>query len=582
MAIILPIVGFGTSGVLSSETCRLVPVPQQVQWSDEAPIKILPNQVAIVLGIKASEPERYAANMFRVMVAQRHQADWPVISEEPGRKRYAVEIWMGQRATHAGIDSLCSKMNIELTSDSPGHDGYVIRFVQADNRQIVMVGGSNARAVIYGQDTLFQMIAGQGKELSLKRADIRDWPAIPWRGRPETTMQHYFRPGELDCYAASRINFIDLREGIYATEPGEKLNTETVKQTVAEARKRGMVVFAIVNCGVKKELFSKVIGSFKESIALGADGLWISFDDKGPGEDPVKLVTEVLALGREYGIGGAQIAITPPKGSYQTINDDSNGDFNRKIMKIPGMEHALWFWTSTPVPERLEEARQIGLKTGMSWWHNWPRPVPGFTHTRTGGSILASGSPYNEVMAMREGWNRPTYDVLANAGRCTAAVMPWGGNTWGTHYLIPVIGWWSWNPAGHVWNDVRARIYDTVFGPDHVDEAMAFDDTLIKIKRLFRYSIEGGKVYPLFPPRLSRLEDRDQAVEMLARLEHLRKAIVAQAAERTLLPAGMLDKQYLVPMAAECRTGQAAATAPYPEYWFPAHQRRLLTAIHAG
>ena len=63
---------------------------------------------------------------------------------------------------------------------------------------------------------------------------------------------------------------------------------------------RGLVVFAIVNCGVKRDLFPKVIESFKESISLGADGLWVSFDDKGPGEDPVKLVTDVLALGREH------------------------------------------------------------------------------------------------------------------------------------------------------------------------------------------------------------------------------------------------------------------------------------------
>jgi hypothetical protein len=578
----LVLVGCSSWVVAASAPHRLVPAPQQVQWSNDEPVKLGADQVAIVLGTTPSEPERYAADTLRSTVARRHGVHWPIVTAEPGRRHYAVEILLGQRSTHPELDAICSKMNIGLGPDSPGHDGYVIEFVPEDSRQLVIVGGSNARAVIYGQDTLFQMITGKGADLALVRASIRDWPSIPWRGRPQTTMQNYFRPGELDCYAASRINFIDLREGIYATEPGEKLDPDTVKRTVAEARKRGMVVFAIVNCGIKREQFSQAIDSFREAIAMGADGLWISFDDKGPGEDPVKLVTDVLALGRAHGITGAQIAVTPPKGSYQTIDDDSNGDFNRKVMQIPGMEQALWFWTPTPTLERLAEARRIGLKTGVSWWHNWPRPLPGFTHTRTGGSLLNSGNPYNHVMPLREGWNRPTYDVLADAGRCTAAVMPWGGNTWGAHYLIPVIGWWAWNPAGHDWNALRARIYDTVFGPELVEQAVAFDDTLIEVKSLFRYSIEGGKMYPLFPARLNRLEDRERALALLARLEELHKAISAGAARQSMLPKGLLDKQYLLPMAVELRIGRAAATAPYPEYWYPAHQRELLTALHAG
>jgi hypothetical protein len=566
----------------ASAPCRLVPAPQQVQWSPDAAIALPAGQVAIVVGAQATEPERYAADMLRGTVARRYKVDWPVATEGSDRQRFSVELLLGQRTTHAELDAACTKAKVELSKDSPGHDGYVIQFAQADNRQLVIVGGSNARAVIYGADTLFQLIASQGQEMSMLRAGIRDWPSIPWRGRPETTMQHYFRPGELDCYAMSRINFIDLREGIYATEPGEKLNADTVKRTVAEARKRGMVVFAIVNCGIKRELFPKAIESFKESIALGADGLWISFDDKGPGEDPVKLITDVLALGREHGITGAQIAVTPPKGSYQTIDDDSNGDFDRKVMKIPGMEQALWFWTPTPTPERLEEGRRIGLKTGVSWWHNWPRPFPGFTHTRTGGPIVKTGGAYNSIMPMQEGWNRPSYDVLADAGKCTAGVMPWGGNGWGTHYLIPVIGWWSWNPAGHVWNDVRSRIYDTVFGPSLVKDAMAFDDTSIEAKKLFRYSIEGGKMYPLFPPRLNRIEDRDAALKLLGRMEQLRQNIAAHAAEETLLPGGLLGDRYLEPMANECKMGQAEATAPYPEYWYSDHQRKIVAAVHAG
>ena len=562
---------------------RLVPLPQQVKWSTATPLKLPVDQVAIVIGAKATEPERYAAETFQATVAKRFGVKWHVVAEDKDRPKPAVELLLGLRTTHQKLNDLCSKMNIELSEKSPGHDGYVIEFVTADGQDLVVLSGSNPRGVIYGQDTLSQMIRKQGDELSLVRASIRDYPGIPWRGRPQTSLNNYFKPDEMDSYAAARINFIDLREGTYAIEPGEKLDPDKVKQTVAEARKRGFVVFAIVNCGVKRDLYEKVMATFRQSIALGASGLWVSFDDKGPGEDPVKLVTDVLALGREHGITGPQIAITPPKGSYQTIADKSNGDFNRRVMNIPGMESALWFWTTTPTMERLTEARSIGLKAGVSWWHNWPRPDPGFTHTRTGGSLLPSSQkPYMEVMAMREGWNRPTYDLLADAAKCTEAVMPWGGNTWPARYFIPVIGWWAWNPAGHAWNDVRSRIYDTVFGPDQVAQATAFDDTLVEVKALFRYAIEGGQWEPLFPARLARLEDREKALKLLARMEQLHKAISAKAPQQTMLPAELLNSSYLDAMANELKSGQAAAVGPYPEYWYPDHQRKILEAIHAG
>ena len=35
-------------------------------------------------------------------------------------------------------------------------------------------------------------------------------------------------------------------------------------------------------------------------------------------------------------------------------------------------------------------------------------------------------------------------------------------------------------------------------------------------------------------------------------------------------------------MANECKTGLAVAKAPFPEYWYATHQRKLLEAIHAG
>ena len=69
---------------------------------------------------------------------------------------------------------------------------------------------------------------------------VRDAPVIPWRGRPQTQVRHYLRPGELDLYVLARVNFIDLRSGIYAFQPGEKLDKADITEAIKQAHLRGI------------------------------------------------------------------------------------------------------------------------------------------------------------------------------------------------------------------------------------------------------------------------------------------------------------------------------------------------------
>src|SRR5207249_3887175 len=205
---------------------------------------------------------------------------------------------------------------------------------------------------------------------------------------------------------------------------------------------------------------------------------------KGPGEDPVVLVKQVLRFGRQRHITGHLIAITPPKGSYPKIATD----FNRKVMAIRGMERALWFWTAIPSTEALSEARSIGLKGRPGWWHNWPR--------------LFTTHAYVGVPPLSLGWSAPDYDVLNGAGECLDAVMPWGGNAFGQHHVVPVINWWAWNPARHDWTALQRRLAQIVFGPESASDALRFDDQLQDLFELFRYSYKTSEDVPHCAPRL--------------------------------------------------------------------------------
>ena len=57
-----------------------------------------------------------------------------------------------------GSTGYADSRKIDLAAAVPGDDGFVIECLEEGSRQVVLVGGSNARAVIYGQDALFDLL----------------------------------------------------------------------------------------------------------------------------------------------------------------------------------------------------------------------------------------------------------------------------------------------------------------------------------------------------------------------------------------------------------------------------------------
>ena len=541
----------------------LVPLPREVRWAG-ADVPLAPGSVAIVIGRNAVDPEREGARLLREFVAKRFKEAWPIVIEGEEQAAHRTLVVLGQRSTCQLLDRLCTERRIELSAASPGPDGYVIEWIPSADRMHVLVGGSNPRGAMYGQDTLAQMLRRSGDRLALVPGTVRDAPVVPWRGRPQTMVKHYLRPGELDIYAMARVNFIDLRSGIYAFEPGEKLDHAQIAEAVGQAHRRGFIVYATVNCGVPRQEYPSVMATFRELLDLGADGLWLSFDDKGPGEDPVDLTRQVLALGRPRGIAGHLIAITPPKGSYPKINTE----FNRKLLAVPGMETALWFWTAVPSPEAEAEARTTGLKVRPSWWHNWPR--------------LFTPQGYTGLPPLSLGWSAPDYAQLAVGGECLEAAMPWGGNALGRHYVVPVINWWAWNPRQHDWNVLRRRIYSMVFGEAQAAAAAEFDDKLQQLFALYRHPYKSSEEVPASPPQLGRPEDREVARALAEEMTTLLERLAAGAERETVIDATDLKTAYLEPMRRELATHRATAELDFPEEWWPETQRQILAALYAG
>ncbi len=581
-AILTLVASFVVSGpsarAAQASTVELVPRPKQAAWSAGPGVVLAKGKVAIVVGDRATPPEAYAAEQLQKSVLKRFGERWPVAAEGRTPGDAEIVVLLGQRATHARLNEQCREHKIDLGTIPDLEDAYAIEVTRDEGRTIVAIVGKGARGVIYGQDTLFQMLVEGDDGVALHAASVRDWPTVPMRGRPQTSVSAYQRAGELDLYAMSRINFIDLRSGIYAFEVNEKLDRKQITQVIGEAHRRGMIVYGTVNCAVPREEHAAVMKMFGEFIELGVDGLWVSFDDKGPGEAPEELVGAVVKLGAAHGMTRNLLAITPPKGAYQEVLTD----FNRRIMKVEGMAEALWFWTHVPCAADLEDARSIGMTTKPSWWHNWTRPHSGFTHMSSA-SLLAGGRrSYLPVPTLAEGWHSPTYEALREAGLNAQAIMPWGGNGWGQYYVVPVIGWWGWDAEVHDFDATRRRIYGIVFGRDQVEPAAAFDDALLEAESKFRYAAADGEWVPTWPPRLKDETDRAEVLSALDKADGLMKRIAAGAAKQTMLDGEELREDYLEPMRREAEFGRNEAQMAYPEYGWIGHQRELLGALYAG
>lgn len=558
--------GWLTTGtLLAADTAPvdLMPEVSEVQWGDSLAVD---GPVAIVLSEKANRCDRTAARLLSQYIEKRFGQKWLTYSTNEAPSNAKLSIYLGQRKSFPALDKLCSAQNISVPTND---DGYALKVWSQGGKINAVVAGTNDRGVIYGQDTLFQLFKAKGEAITLQAATIRDWPTIPLRGRPYPHFEHFLKPGIIDGVITSRYNFIDLRDGVYAFMPGQELDHEALSKIISDAKDCGLRIYASVNTGVTLEEQDAVMKTFTELVELGCDGLWASFDDKGAGEDPLGMVKRIIALGKKHGITGDAIATTPPKGDYQVIKTK----FNMEVVTVPGMEQAVWYWTSIPCAQDASDGAEIGLKVKPSWWHNWPRFTGGALHS-------GESQGYMPVFSLAWGWNNPNPQELREMGDYVHAVMIWDGWPFRQDAHAPVMGWWSWRPEKHEFKAVRRRIYDRVFGPELIEAAMAYDDMTYRLRRRFQLWSTHTESAPRSPQRLLSLDDRDQVLAQLDEMQKHLTVLQTKSKATTLIDEDLLDREYLELMAHEITTGRELAKAPFPEYWYPEHQAKILNAVY--
>lgn len=575
--------------------CPIVPRPKVYRDTGQSVRLLGPDAAAIVLGSKAAEPERYAAQRLQTLLERRFRRRLPICTEIEAPAGLRQAILLGQRTTNGWLDRLCRQGKLDFGRTPPPDDAFLIEIVDDADRQVVVVAGSNARGVIYGQDALFDLVRASGDEVELPGVSVRDWPSIPWRGRPHSVLRQHLVPGAMDAYVRSRINLIDVRDDPTAPATaifparkasmgfpaGAPIDTANVKQVIAEGHRRGMFVYGTVSCGVPRAGSDAVIKTFEELLALGVDGLWLSFDDVGSGEDAPALIARVLDLGKRHGLAGRQIAVTPPSGAYQHIDRE----FNRTGATIPGFAEALWFFTRVPCQADVDAARRIGLARLPAWWHNLVEIEGGFLHN--GGVVCplrADDKPgYLNMQPLAQGWHRPSYEQLRHAEKYTDTVILWGVvGGWPEEYEVGAIGLWAWEPAQHDWLATRRSVYRFVYGPAMVDTAEQFDDKLAELKSLFHLPAWEYLPNKGWPCRLRRAEDRPKALALLEDLAKLHAALADRAPAESALDPQRLATVYLEPMGATLAYARKMAQLQYPEDSLAGLEAQMLRLLEAG
>lgn len=586
--------------VQAEAPCPIIPTPKVYRDLGHMLTLDTSGNAAIVVGQEATEPERYAAEYLQTQIERRYKHKLAILDEDAVLPTISQVLLLGQVDTNSWLNRLCREHKLDLSTDSPGHDGFIIRCLEDGPRQIVLIGGNNPRGVIYGQHAFFDLLRQEAETVLFPAVSVRDWPSIPWRGRPHSVLKQHLVPGALDAYLRARLNFTDVRDdpdveptiifparkASMGLPAGKPIDRPLVERMIRESHRRGLFVYGTVSCGVPAEKTGDVIKTFEELIALGVDGLWISFDDVGAGENAANVVHKVLELGARHQMTGRKIAVTPPSGDYQYIDTE----FNRQAASSWGLADAQWLFTRVPCADDLKMARQIGISGLPGWWHNLVDMRGGFLHN---GDVLCPlrkdwKPAYVNPQPLTNGWLRPTYEQLRDAEKYTSCVLLWGViGGWPEEYQLGDLGRWSWDPATYDWTRSCDAAYRLLYGQEQVEIARTFDAKLSALKDLFhlppwRFWPQYNRSFTGWPCRLKHLEDRPKALALLDELEALAKKLSQEAGKQTAIDPTRLETIYLAPMHDTLDYARRMTLLDYPEYTTTEREQTMIPLILAG
>lgn len=234
---------------VAAQELHLLPQPREIQQTSESfPVSAA---TRIVVGRAHAAEDRVAAEMLAEEIAQ-YTGRTPAITVTPGMPAVMRNvIYLVRWEDDARARTVLAAQGLKNFDQKLGEEGYLLL---ADDSKVVVAGGGGA-GLYYGVQTLRQLIRPQGGKAACPGVEIRDWPALRWRGAhddvsrgPVPTLEQLKR--EVRTLSEYKINLFSLyMENVFDTQseplipPAEgKLTAAEIKELVAYAARHHVTV----------------------------------------------------------------------------------------------------------------------------------------------------------------------------------------------------------------------------------------------------------------------------------------------------------------------------------------------------
>ncbi|MCI5779581.1 MAG: hypothetical protein MR051_07205 [Lentisphaeria bacterium] len=565
--IIVSFLACAAIGAAAAGDCPVIPRPRTYRADGDAVALPTAEKMAIVVAPKPHEVVTYAAERLQKTLFRLTGRQIAIAETVP--ENVELIIRMGLPECEADLAAACGKAGIDISPASWGYDGFVIHFTPGQ----VHLAAAEPRALIYAQEVLCAMIKREGDRHLLTVAEVRDHAGIRWRSYSWNSCQWY-NDVNLDAYADARMNCIELRDGFakdlyghYGYPYNYPITGENERKVIAAAHRRGMFVWGVVACAAAPENHPQVVGQVEKLIALGVDGVYISYDDPGKVQGAEALIRQIVDTAKKHGIAGERIAFLPPYPDYAKFYSD----FNLKMLQsVPELRDATWFLTASPSPENLAMLKDMGIRKKFGWFFNWPmgnRDAPAYQRPFF---FERAYLPLGDFDDFDRGMDWLDDEMLARADRCLSSAMVWTREYPET--LAQFFGAWAWNPGAASTRELRKRAYTRLYGAELADAAAEFDRYLTGVNH--NLSFIGDDFWTKCLWRLRDVRNRRHVNHMLAKMKPLAARIVMEAPSHTWIDREHLQKEYLIPMQKTVAWLERLVNTRFPEEIVPDFDRQ--------
>ncbi|MDP9263836.1 MAG: glycoside hydrolase family 20 zincin-like fold domain-containing protein, partial [Acidobacteriota bacterium] len=160
----------------SGQELHLLPQPREVKQTQTSfPVSA---QTRIVVARAHAAEDKVAAEMLAEEIG-RYSGSKPAITVAPGMPAVMRNvIYLARWEDDGRARTLLAAQGLKNFDQKLGEKGYLLL---ADSSQVIVAGGGGA-GLFYGVQTLRQLIRPQGGRAVCPGVQIRDWPAMQWRG----------------------------------------------------------------------------------------------------------------------------------------------------------------------------------------------------------------------------------------------------------------------------------------------------------------------------------------------------------------------------------------------------------------